>query len=88
MMDRGFLPNVAYDAIIDSSEVGAIKPESKIYELATKKAGCPPNEILLIDDARTNLMAAEKHGWHVLWFDDYSPEESIPRIKGALEPAN
>jgi len=68
--------------------VDPIDEMHEIVKWATKKAGCPPNEILLIDDARTNLMAAEKHGWHVLWFDDYSPEESIPRIKGALEPAN
>jgi FMN phosphatase YigB (HAD superfamily) len=67
--------------------VRAIKPESKIYEVASKEANCPASEILLVDDARTNLMAAEKHGWRVLWFDDFRPEESIGRIKDALEPA-
>lgn len=86
MLQRGLLPNVPYDTVIDSSEVGAIKPEAKIYEVATKKANCPPHEILLVDDARTNLMAAEKTGWHVLWFDDYRAGESITRIKDALEP--
>jgi FMN phosphatase YigB (HAD superfamily)/DNA-binding Xre family transcriptional regulator len=86
MRKRGVLPDVPYDAVIDSSVVGAIKPEAKIYELAAKEAGCPPEEILLVDDARTNLMAAEKHGWRVLWFDDYRPEESISRIRDALEP--
>lgn len=84
MRDRGLLPDVPYDSIVDSSEVHAIKPEAHIYEAATKKAGCPPAEILLVDDSRTNLMAAEKHGWHVLWFDDYNPDESIPRIQDAL----
>jgi len=84
MRQRGLLPNVTYDAIIDSSKVNAIKPESKIYEIATKKAACPASEILLIDDARTNLMAAEKQGWHVLWFDDYNPDESIRRIRDSL----
>lgn len=44
------------------------------------------NAFMLIDDARTNLMAAEKQGWHVLWFDEYRPERSIARIKAALEP--
>lgn len=87
MRKEGILPNVSYDAIIDSSVVKAIKPEAKIYEVATKEAGCAPEEILLVDDARTNLMAAEKQGWHVLWFDDYRTEESIKRIKDALEPA-
>lgn len=84
MRERGLLPNVQYDAIIDSSEVNAIKPEAKIYDIATKKADCPGSEILLIDDARTNLMAAEKQGWHVLWFDDYNPGESIKRIQDSL----
>ncbi len=87
MRRHGLLPDVEYDVIIDSSAVGAIKPEAQIYEIATKKADCPAGEILLVDDARTNLMAAEKQNWHVLWFDDYRPDESIRRIKDALEPA-
>jgi FMN phosphatase YigB (HAD superfamily)/DNA-binding Xre family transcriptional regulator len=87
MRERGILPDVQYDIIIDSSEVKSIKPEAAIYESATKAAGCKPGEILLVDDARTNLMAAEKQGWHVLWFDDYRPEESITRIRSALEIA-
>lgn len=87
MRAQGILPNVHYDAIVDSSEVRAIKPEAKMYEIATQRADCLPSEILLVDDARTNLMAAERQGWHVLWFDDYTPEESIKRIKDALEPA-
>ncbi len=88
MLKQGLLPNVPYDAIIDSSVVGAIKPESKMYSLATQKAHCPATEILLVDDSRVNLMAAEKHGWHVLWFDDYRPDESVDRVKSALTPVN
>lgn len=87
MKQRNMLPDVPYDVIIDSSQVKAIKPGTKIYEIATERAACPANEILLIDDGRVNLMAAEKQGWRVLWFDDYRPEESIKRIKAALEPA-
>jgi FMN phosphatase YigB (HAD superfamily)/DNA-binding XRE family transcriptional regulator len=87
MRERGLLPDVKYDIIVDSSEVRAIKPEAHIYEIAEEKANCPASEILLIDDSRTNLMAAEKHGWHVLWFNDYEPEPSIKRIRRTLEPA-
>ncbi len=85
MRERGLLPKVPYDAIIDSSEVGAIKPEPRIYELAAEKVRVKPGAILLVDDSRANLMAAERLGWRVLWFDDYRPEESIQRIKQALE---
>ena len=88
MKRSGQLPNAAYDAIIDSSEIGAIKPEARMYETAQEQAGCPPEEILLIDDSRANLMAAEKLGWHVLWFDDARPEESAASVRAALEPAD
>lgn len=84
MRERGLLPDVAYDAIIDSSEVKVIKPESGIFAIATERAGVPAENILFIDDSRANLMAAEKHGWHVLWFDDYRPDESAARIREAL----
>lgn len=85
MRQQNILPTIAYDSIIDSSQVKAIKPEKAIYEIATDRAHCDASEILLIDDSRTNLMAAEKQGWHVLWFDDYRPEESVARVRAALE---
>jgi HAD superfamily hydrolase (TIGR01509 family) len=87
MRDDGQLPKIAYDVIVDSSEVGLLKPEEEIYKLATERAGCPTEEILLIDDTRGNLSAAEKFGWHVLWFDYARPEESVAHIREALEPA-
>jgi len=31
------------------------------------------------------VMAAQKLGWKVLWFDDYRPEDSVKRIKSALD---
>lgn len=85
MIKRGLLPDVPYDVIIDSSEVKAIKPEAEIYNIGAERAGFGGDEILLIDDGRTNLMAAEKLGWHVLWFDDYRPEEGMARVRQVLE---
>jgi len=88
LLEKGLVPDVPYSAVIDSSEVKAIKPEPEIYEAATAKTGCQPGEILLVDDSRTNIMAAEHAGWRVLWFDDFRPEESADRVRKALEPAN
>ena len=82
---RELIPSVTYDAIIDSSAVHLLKPERAIYELAQVKAGCAPEEILFIDDSRSNLMAAEKFGWHVMWFDDAHAEACVARIKEALQ---
>lgn len=84
MLSKELLPNVAYDVIIDSSEVGYIKPEQEIYEAAQNLMSCSPEQLILIDDSRPNLMAAERLGWHVLWFDDYRPEEGAIRVKEAL----
>lgn len=85
MLKSHLIPDVSYAAVVDSSEVGAIKPEKKIYEIAQGLAGVDPKEILLVDDSRTNIMAAEKMGWHVLWFDDFRVNESVKRVKSALE---
>lgn len=88
MRRGGQLPDIHYDAIIDSSEVGTLKPEVSIYELAVAQAGCVPEEILFIDDSRPNLMAAAKLGWHVMWFDDGRPDVSVEAVRQALEPAD
>jgi FMN phosphatase YigB (HAD superfamily)/DNA-binding XRE family transcriptional regulator len=87
LLGRELLPALPYTVVIDSSSVGAIKPEPRIYEIAQERAGVPATEILLVDDSRSNLMAAEHQGWHVLWFDDYRPEESAERVRSALETA-
>ncbi len=86
MLAANLLPNINYTAIIDSSKTGAIKPETQIYEAAEAYTHCAPEEILLVDDSRSNLTAAELRGWHVLWFDDYRPDESAKRVRDALEP--
>lgn len=87
MRSRKIIPDVPYDVIVDSSRVKAIKPGATIFRIAQERAACPPGEVLFIDDSRANLMAAEKQGWHVLWFDDYRPDESAARVREALQIA-
>lgn len=86
MRQRGFIPDINYAAIVDSSEVGLIKPDEAIFDAATERAGVAASEILLIDDTHANLQAAERKGWHVLLFDGYRPEESVERARTALQP--
>lgn len=87
MRQDGQLPAVNYEIIVDSSEVGVIKPDPQIYQIAQDLAGCEPEEILLIDDTRGNLKAAEKLGWNVMTFDAARPDESAARVREVLEPA-
>lgn len=87
LLSNNQIPNLNYDSVIDSSIVKVIKPEPQMYSIATTRAGCSASEILLVDDTRANLTAAEKAGWHVIWFDYARPEESVAQIRLALEPA-
>lgn len=84
MIAEGALPRVAYDQIIDSSAVRSIKPEAKIFEIAGDRAGVQPNEILFVDDSRSNLMAAERLGWRVLWFDGLRAADSAAKVRQSL----
>lgn len=88
MQANGTLPPVAFDAIIDSSQVHALKPESQMYAIAAERAGVEPHEILLIDDDIPNLAAAGRAGWQTISFDPYAPEESIVHVSTALQPAD
>ena len=84
MRSSGLIPDVLYDAVVDSSKVGSIKPEDKIYKVAQELAAAEPGEILLIDNERPNLTAADRLGWQVLSFDDFQPGESISHAKEIL----
>jgi FMN phosphatase YigB (HAD superfamily)/DNA-binding XRE family transcriptional regulator len=84
MMAKNVIPALPYDVVIDSSVEHTIKPEAKVYEIAEERAGVPGSEILLVDDTRANLMAADQKNWSVLWFDDYKPADSAARVREIL----
>lgn len=85
LLKMGVLPDIDYACIVDSSEVHAIKPEQRMYEIAQEMSGASGEQILFVDDSRANLIAAERLGWRVLWFDDYRPGDSVKRLKQALQ---
>jgi FMN phosphatase YigB (HAD superfamily)/DNA-binding XRE family transcriptional regulator len=82
---RHLLPELNYEAIIDSSEVGVLKPDPRIYQIAREKAGIHQSGILLVDNEKPNLLAAEQAGWQTAWFDDTRPTASTETIKKLLE---
>jgi HAD superfamily hydrolase (TIGR01509 family) len=84
MIQKVIIPNVKYDVIVDSSKVGTLKPNPKIFEIAQQLAAAEPREIILVDNDRPNLIAADRAGWQVVWFDDLDPAGSIARAKEAL----
>jgi HAD superfamily hydrolase (TIGR01509 family) len=61
-----------FDKLILSFEVGAVKPDEKIYQEVEKASGFPSNEHFFIDDILEYVDAAKSLGWDAVHFVDYS----------------
>lgn len=57
------------DAIL-SYEVGAMKPDPRIYQCAAQRAGVGHDRIFFTDDRAENIAAARELGWHAVLFTD------------------
>lgn len=55
-----------FDVTVLSYEVGAMKPDPRIYEAAEAQAGISPEQILFIDDKQENVDAAVARGWNAV----------------------
>jgi putative hydrolase of the HAD superfamily len=51
-----------FDVQIYSCEIGAVKPEAKIFRLCCERLGCLPEEALFLDDKKVNTEGAKKIG--------------------------
>lgn len=60
-----------FDAIIISSEVGAIKPELEIFRIALERLGSQADEAIFIDDNPTYVQAAEQLGISAIVYRDF-----------------
>ena len=67
------------DDIIISGDVGQIKPDPEIYEIALKRIGRPAPECLFIDDSLANIEQARRMGFAVVHFQ--SPEQLERELK-------
>lgn len=55
-----------FDAYVYSHEVGAMKPEAKIYEAVEAVTGRQSDAILYIDDLEENIAAGAARGWRTI----------------------
>lgn len=79
------IPKLKYKAIVQSCEIGYVKPDIEIYLYAQKKAKVPAESILFIDDREENIRAAAKLGWVGFMFDTDNPDKSIKEIRKLTE---
>jgi FMN phosphatase YigB (HAD superfamily) len=49
--------------IVLSHEVGALKPDRRIYDVAAARAGVPPERIFFCDDIPAHVASAREAGW-------------------------
>ncbi len=58
----------AFDVIVNSAQVGMVKPFPEIYHFTLHAVGARPEEAVLVDDAARNIEGAEAVGMHAVHF--------------------
>ena len=71
-----------FGVIVDSSEVGARKPDPPIYEATLSELGVAASEAVFVDDLEVNCAAARELGLRAVWFQ--TTEQAIADVEAAL----
>jgi len=73
-----------FDAYILSYEVGAMKPEPKIYQAAIHAAQCEPSECFFTDDIAEYVEAAKRMGIDAVQFQSGEQIATELRARGVI----
>ena len=65
-----------FDTIFTSGHAGMRKPEHRFYKYVLRHIGCPPEEVVFVDDKEENVLAAQDLGIQSLLFDQASMVKS------------
>ncbi len=67
------------EAVIISEEVGALKPQPRLFSHAATKAGLPPGKILYVGDSySSDVLGATRAGWQMAWYLYNGESEKAP----------
>ena len=72
----------AFDQLIISAEVGIMKPDARIYQLALEKLGVAPAEAVFVDDFAVNIEGARAVGMYTIQFTRLS--QTLEELKKLL----
>jgi FMN phosphatase YigB (HAD superfamily) len=67
--DKGLMPDVNWDVIIDSSVEKVVKPQKEIFELSQERATTSANEILFVENSKKHVEAARNMNWDTFLYD-------------------
>jgi epoxide hydrolase-like predicted phosphatase len=73
----------AFDVIIGSGDIGIMKPDSKIYQLALERLGVNPEESVFVDDFIENINGARGFGMNGVYFQNTT--QAIGDLKALLD---
>lgn len=79
------LPPGKWDVVVDSSIEGVQKPDSVIFEIATKWTGEPHENILFIDNTLKNIKRANSVGWQTFHYDPSDYKKSSADLEKFLK---
>jgi FMN phosphatase YigB (HAD superfamily) len=83
--ERGLLPKIDWDVVIDSSVEGVIKPDQQIFRLAEERSGFGGKEIAFVENSKKHIEAAKAMGWQTFLYDSAAPEESSARLSESFQ---
>lgn len=72
----------AFDTIIISAEVGLMKPDARIFQIALQALGVQPSEAVFVDDFAHNVDGARAVGIHAIQFRN--PEQVRLELEAIL----
>ncbi len=73
----------AFDSVTISAEVGVVKPEAGIFQIALKQAGAESEAAVFVDDVLENIEACQSLGMKGVLFKE--PQESLTQLKQILK---
>ena len=82
MIQRSYPLLRHFHDLVLSHEVGAAKPDPRIYEVALEKAGCRPGECFYTDDIAEFVEAAKALGIDAVQFESAAQIEREMRERG------
>jgi putative hydrolase of the HAD superfamily len=72
----------AFDEMVISAEVGLVKPDPRIYQLAVDRLGVAPADAVFIDDFSRNVEGAQAVGLHAIHFRN--PQQARRELEDLL----
>lgn len=73
-----------FDAIVDATHTGVLKPDPRAYAMACEAVGLPASACVFVDDQPVNVEGARRAGLVAVAFDVTDPARSCAEAAAAL----